>query len=226
MSKSQSNSSRTSSSPPPAPGSSHSWGFGSFFGLAFVILALSGAIYFLAPTLFPASFGKGAAAPTPEPIVITVESITPLGELATVDYKAMTDITNQRIPDDIRKSLGVKEQLVMLVYGDVKAGFDLSKLNDDSLWVDGKRVQLVLPSPEILSTSIDYDRTRIATYQKSFLVGNDPALQQETLKMAKDAMIRSALEGDVLQMSRQYGQVFFENYLRSLGFEEVRVIIQ
>ncbi len=212
------------SEPPPKP--SRKWGFGSFLGLSFVILALSGAIYFLAPALFPATFGSEAAVPEPTPIVITVESITPLGELATVDYKAMADITNQRIPDDIRKNLGVKEQIVMLVYGDVKAGFDLTKLNDDSLWVDGKRVQLVLPAPEILSTSIDYDRTRIATYNKSFLVGNDPTLQQETLGMAKEAMVNAALDGDVLQMARQYGQLFFENYLRSLGFEEVRVIIQ
>ncbi len=206
--------------------SRRSWGFGSFLGLTFVILALSGSIYFLAPALFPATFGSEAATPEPQPIVITIESITPLGELATVKYKVMADITNERIPNDIRKNLGGKEQIVMLVYGDVKAGFDLSKLSDENLWVDGKRVQLVLPDPEILSTSIDYDRTRIITYRKSFLVGNDPALQQETLGMAKDAMIKSALEGDVLQMARQYGQLFFENHLRSLGFEEVKVIVQ
>ena len=206
--------------------STRSWGCGAFLGLAVLVLAIAVATYFLAPRLFPRTFGPNAVVPTPTPIVVTIESITPLGELATVQYKSIAEISNERIPDDLRKHLGAKEKIVMLVYGDVKAGFDLSKMDEDSLQADGKRVRLVLPPPEILSASVDYDRTHVVSYDRTFFLGNDPELEQATLGMGKEAIIQSALEGNILEWAREYGQLFFENHLRSLGFDEVRVIVQ
>jgi len=208
------------------PKASKGWGCGTFVGAAILVLAVAIATYFLAPRLFPATFGPQAQIPTPTPIVVTIESITPLAELATVHYKSIAEVSNERIPDDVRKRLGAKERIVMLVYGDVKAGFDLSKMKEEDLWVDGSRVQLVLPPPEILSASIDYDRTHIVSYDRTFFLGNDPELEQATLSMGKDAIIQSALESDILEMARKYGILFFENHLRSLGFDDVRVIVR
>jgi len=185
--------------------------------LAFRITSTIGAVQ---------SFFSFAATPTPSPIVVTIASITPLSELATVDYKAMADVENERIPNFIYQHLGIKEKIIMLVYGDVKAGFDLSTLTDNDLLVKDKRVRLVLPPPKILSTSIDYDHSRILSYKKSFFLKNDPALEKETFGLAQDALTQAALDADVLKMARQYGQLFFENHLRSLGFEDVEVIIQ
>lgn len=213
--------------PSPAPqfaASKKGWGCGAFTGLAILVLAVAIAAYFLAPRLFPNRFGP--MAPTPEPDIITIEEITPLAELATVHYQSVADITRERVPDNILKRLGAKEQIVMLVYGDVKAGFDLSELDDDSLWVDGKRVKLVLPPPKILSSSIDYDRTHIVTYDRTFFLPNDPELEKETLGVAKEKIIQSAIDSGILENARQYGETFFENYLRALGFEEVRISIQ
>jgi len=214
--------------PAPAPSASRQkgWGCGTFVGAAIFVLALALAIYFLAPRLFPATFGPDAVRPEPTPVVVTIESIAPLAELATVHYKSIAEVSNEKIPDDVRKHLGAKERIVMLVYGDVKAGFDLSKMEDGDLWTDGSRAQLVLPPPEILSASIDYDRTHIVSYDRTFFLGNDPELEQATLSMGKDAIIKAALENDVLEMARQYGVLFFENHLRSLGFDEVQVIVK
>lgn len=206
------------------PRNKQSWGCGAFIGLSVLVLALAIAAYFLGPRYFPNKFGPDAA--TPEPVVITIEQILPLGELATVQYKSIAEVSNERIPDDVRKYLNIKEKVVMLVYGDVKAGFDLSKIGENDLWVDGKRVQLTLPPPEILSASVDFERSHIVSYDKSFIFGNDPALEQATLAMGKKAIIDSALENDVLELARQYGKLFFENHLRSLGFEEVRVFVK
>ena len=207
-----------------APVSRKSWGCGTFVGAALLVLAVAVALYFLGPRFFPSKFGPDAA--TPEPVIITIEKIIPLGELATVQYKSIAEVSNERIPDDVRKYLNAKEKMVMLVYGDVKAGFDLTKIQPNDLWVDGKRVQLILPPPEILSASVDFERSHIVSYDKSFIFGNDPELEQVTLGMGKKAIINAALEGDVLEMARQYGKLFFENHLRSLGFEEVKVIVK
>ncbi|HEY53584.1 MAG TPA: DUF4230 domain-containing protein [Caldilineae bacterium] len=209
-----------------APASSGSGGCGKYFafgaGIALIlVLGLLGRLVLpdllgLTPTPAPT--------PTPRPPVVSVLSLRPLAELATVEFPAVADIPNERVPDDIRKHLGVKEEVLMLMYGEVKAGFDLSKLSDEDIWIDGTRVQLYLPEPEILSTSIDFDKTRIVSYEKSILVGSDPALQAETLKKGKQALEQGALESGILDMATLFGQMYFENHLRSLGFTEVKVL--
>ncbi len=165
-------------------------------------------------------------APQLRPPVVTIEEITPLAELATVRYQSVIDITNERVPENILKYLGFKEEILILVYGDVKAGFDLSQLNDDSLWIDGTRVQLVLPAPTIISASIDFNRTRVVTTKKSFLLPHEPGFETETLGIAREKIIQSAIDSGILETAREYGQNFFENYFQTLGFEEIRIIIQ
>lgn len=166
--------------------------------------------------------------PTPTPLpapVVTITSIRAAAELSTVEYNAVAEVQNERVPDDFRQVLGTREQIVMLAYGDVKAGFDLSQLQEDDLWTDGTRVQLHLPPPKILSVSIDEERTHIVHYEKGLLISHDITLEGETRQMAKDALHEAAIEAEVLENAAQYGQLFFENFLRSLGFTEVQVIV-
>ena len=82
-----------------------------------------------------------------------------------------------------------------------------------------------LPAPEILSTSIDFERTHVVYYQKSLLVQHDPDLDRETLETAQQAVRQAAVEANVLANSAKYGQLFFENFLHSLGFTDVQVIV-
>ncbi len=206
-------------------GASSNSGCGKYFafgaGIALIlVLGLLGR--FLLPGLLGVT--SGTPTPTPRPPIVSVLSLRPIAELATIAMPAVVDIPNERVPDDIRKHLGVKEKVLMLVYGEVKAGFDLSKLSDEDIWIDGTRVQLYLPEPEILSISIDFENTRIVNYDKSILVGNDPELQMETLEKSKQALEQGVMESGILDMATLFGQMYFENHLRSLGFTEVKVM--
>lgn len=166
------------------------------------------------------------ATPLPPPVV-SIQKIRALAELSTVDYSTITEVYNETPPEGIvDEFLGNKEKLLMLVYGDVKAGFDLSKLTEDSLWSDGKRVRLVLPPPEILNTTIDFDRTHIVFYENKLLLDhNNPNLQGEALKQANEAITKAALQEGVLDKASEHGQIFFENFLYSMGFEDVEVTV-
>ena len=158
--------------------------------------------------------------------VVTIQEIAPLAELTTIQFQSVADITFERAPDNILKYLGAKETVTMLVYGNVKAGFDLNKLTEEDLWTDGRRVRLILPPPKILSSSIDFERTRIVAYDRTFFLPNDPELSKETLAQAKDKIIQSAVESGILDLASEHGKLILENYLRALGFEEIQVIIQ
>jgi hypothetical protein len=162
--------------------------------------------------------------PVPAPSV-TITNIRGMAELATVEYQAMAEVPNERVPDDVRKYLGVKEQILLIAYGNVKAGFRLEKLTEGDLWTDGSRVQLHLPAPEILSTSIDHKRSHVVTYQGSLLLSHDVALEKDTLGIAEGAIEQAAIDAKILENASKYGQLFFENFLRSLGFTKVNVIV-
>jgi hypothetical protein len=114
----------------------------------------------------------------------------------------------------------------MLVYGDVRAGFDLEKLSEGSLWTDGSRVRLVLPAPEILNSSIDFDQTHIVYYENDMILeDNNPNLQGEALSQAKSALEKAAVEAGILERANEYGQLYYENFLYSLGFTDVEVVV-
>jgi hypothetical protein len=171
---------------------------------------------------------KKATPPTPTPPpppVVSIEEIRQASELATVKYALSTDITSTRVPDDVRQYFGVKEEIVLIAYGEVAAGFDLGELQENDLWTDGTRVQLHLPAPKILYTRLDNERTHVVYYKKSWLIDHDVNIDGNARQEAERIIEQAALEGEVLQRASQYGQLFFTNWLYSMGFTEVKVVV-
>ncbi len=190
--------------------------------IAFLIGRLSISSTSVTPTPMPTPTNT----PLPPPVV-TIQGIKAKANLATVEFNTVAEIYNETAAEGwLDTLLDTKERLLILVYGDVQAGFDLSKLNEEDLWTDGTRVRLVLPAPEILNSSIDFDRTHIVFYENRLIFDdNNPNLQGEALAQSKNAIERAALENGILDKANDYGQVYFENLLYSLGFTDVEVIV-
>jgi hypothetical protein len=178
------------------------------------------------PSLPPTPTASPTNTPLPPPIV-TIQSIKSQAKLSTVEYNTVTEIYREDVPEGwLDGILGTKERLLMLVYGDVQAGFDLQKLKEENLWTDGKRVRLILPAPEILSSSIDFEHTHIVYYENNLILEeNNPNLQGEALEEAQKAIEEAALKEGILNKANDYGQLYYENFLRSLGFTEVEVVV-
>lgn len=202
-----------------------------------VALVGIGLIWLLYCSIFGCGIGNGTSTPvvqitdTPVPTptrgpIVTILAIKSKAELATVEYNTVVEIHKESLPEGmIDEFFGTKEQLLMLVYGNVQAGFDLEKLEEKNLWVDGTRVRLVLPAPEILNSSIDFDRTHTVNYENNLLFSeNNPDLQKSALAEAQKLIEQSALEEGVLDKANDYGKLYYENFLRSLGFTEVEVV--
>lgn len=201
-------------------------------GIGLAALVGIGVIVFLVGLLSGAGGGKAEAEtvdlpPSPTPIVVTISGIQAQAELSTVEFTTVAEVYRENVPEGwFDGLLGRKERLLMLVYGDVRAGFDLEDLPEENLWTDGQRVRLVLPAPEILSSSIDFEHTHIVYYENNLLLEeNNPNLQGEALAEAQEAIERAALNQGILDKANQYGKVYFENLLYSLGFTEVEVVV-
>jgi hypothetical protein len=155
----------------------------------------------------------------------TIQDVQRMAELSTIRYTLTAEVSDLRVPDDFRQQLGIKEEMLLLAYGEVAAGFDLGKLRDDDIWVDGTRIQIHLPAPEILYSRLDTERTRVIYYSKSLFVRRDVSMEGRIREEAEKAIREAALEGDLLEQASQHGELFFSNWLRSMGFTEVRVIV-
>jgi len=202
--------------------------------IVFIALLIAVVLLALSARVLLDIFGGAAPAPTPTPVStfipipppeVTITDIRAAAELTTVEYQAVAEIQDERVPDDFRQYLGIKEQVLLLAYGDVKAGFDLGGLSEENVWTDGTRVQLHLPPPEILSTSIDYDRTHAIFHRGTMFMSRDINWEGEIYDTAQDAIRQEAVEAGILEDAARYGQLYFENLLRSLGFTEVQVIV-
>jgi hypothetical protein len=203
-----------------------------WLGIAVAVLLGIGLIAFLAGRFLQAEVATSTpvAVPTNTPLpppVVTIQGLKSKAEFATVEYQTVAEIYNENLPDGwLDEFLGTKERLLMLVYGDVQAGFDLDKMTAENLWTDGTHVRLVLPAPEILNSSIDFEHTHIVFYENSLILdSNDPNLQGDTLAQAREAIEQAALNEGILSEANKYGQLYFENFLYSLGFTDVEVVV-
>ncbi|MCG3209891.1 MAG: hypothetical protein FOGNACKC_03518 [Anaerolineae bacterium] len=195
--------------------------------MAALVLVCIGAFTYVAGA-FTSKIPEGAPTNTPlPPPVVSIQKIKAQAELSTVEYSTITEVYNETPPEGIvDEFLGNREKLLMLVYGDVQAGFDLSELSDEDIWSDGKKVRLVLPAPKILNSSIDFDRTHIVYYENKLIFdSNNPNLQGEALKQAKDAIEEAALKEGILNRANDYGRLYYQNFLYSLGFTDVEVVV-
>jgi len=172
--------------------------------------------------------------PTVAPRSIVLEAVKQVNKQVFIEHYLMVDIQYQDAPVDWLDSI-IRQKMVVLVRGRVPAGFDLQQMREEDIWVssDGKRVQLILPPPQIFedNVSLDLERSRILTVSDTcpdFLCpqGTLEAYQEVVLPEAKKLLIQAAGENGILTQAARNGERYYENLLRSLGFEEVRVVVK
>jgi Protein of unknown function (DUF4230) len=77
------------------------------------------------------------------------------------------------------------DRLLMMVHGEVVTGIDFSDLKADDVRVDGKQIQLHLPTAQVFHTRIDSTKTRVYSRQTGLLVPTDPNLETQVRQEAE-----------------------------------------
>ena len=168
--------------------------------------------------------------PTPEPVRrITPLEIRNLANLESVEYYMVAEISQVQVPDNWIRDLGVKEEIFILEYGTVVGGFDLTTLPDDAIWQEGQQVMLKLPAPEVLHVEIDFNKSHVV-YRKGWcpeaICGDDlDNFIREIEPEAVEQLKKQAVEYGLLEKTATAGRDYFYYFLKSLGFTEVRVVV-
>ncbi len=162
-----------------------------------------------------------------------IDAVKRVNKQVFIEHNETVDIDYRQAPKNWLSYLGVEQSFVLLMRGTVPAGLDLSLLTADSVWTsgDGKRVQLTLPPPQVFAenVSIDFERTRILAMSDTcpdVICENDVmAYQNQLLPEGRELLIDSAVESGILITVAEDAKAYYEELLKSLGFDEVKVVV-
>jgi hypothetical protein len=117
----------------------------------------------------------------------------------------------------------VGERLLLIVYGEVTAGVDLSKLEPGQIEVTGKSVVMTLPAAEIFTSRIDNERTRVYSRETGLFTQPDPNLESDMRKEAERQIRQAALDGRILATAAANARSTLTTFLTGLGFEHAEI---
>lgn len=172
------------------------------------------------PVVGPLLFEERPARTTTGPVV--VEGIQELDQLATVRWRESVVVTRESGGTQLERFLA-GERVLLVATGDVEAGVDLAQIGEDDVRVDGESVTIRLPEPEVLSASLDEERTRV--YDRDFGILNlrpDDALAEEARAAAVERIEEAARDEEILEEAEQNAEDSIRAFVTTLGFEEVR----
>jgi len=117
------------------------------------------------------------------------------------------------------------DEILLVAAGDVVAGIDLTKMTDGDVIVEPRerRVRLRLPAPEILSASLDNDRTYVHTRRTDLLAERGDQIETRARQLAESSIREAALEAGVLERARQGTEHTLTVLVRSLGYDHVEI---
>jgi Protein of unknown function (DUF4230) len=153
---------------------------------------------------------------------VVVEGVRELDQLATVRWTESVPVTRQS-GGDVLDRLFSGEEVLVIATGEVEAGVDLSEVGKNDVRVEDDTVTMRLPEPEILSSSLDEEKTRV--YDRDFSPLNvrpDDDLVEEARARAIEKVEKTARENGILQTAEINAEDSIRAFVTTLGFQEVR----
>lgn len=155
----------------------------------------------------------------PDPMTI-VREVRQLSRLETASYSLQKVLTAQRNQDVLFGILG--ESLIFVAVGDVYAGIDLTKLEDEHIQItDPNTIMIYLPQAEVLHASLDNENSYVADRDQGFLASVDAQLETQVRQQAEKEILEEALSAGILAEANKNAQQSIQSFLNKLGFENV-----
>ncbi|MFQ3610598.1 MAG: DUF4230 domain-containing protein [Fimbriimonadales bacterium] len=115
------------------------------------------------------------------------------------------------------------ERVLLIATAEAVAGIDLSQIQPHHIRVEGKRVWLELPEPQLLRVMINEGRTQVYDRQRGlFVFQPDREIESRARQQALLEARQAALQGELMSLARQNATEELRRLLNALGFEEVQ----
>jgi hypothetical protein len=149
-----------------------------------------------------------------------------LARLESVEYHMERVVDLKQRQDRLFGLLHADDAILMVAAGDVVAGVDLAKLRDGDVTVEprARRVQLRVPSPEILSVRIDNQRTYVHSRKTDLLAQRNDQIETRARQIAETTIRDAALEAGILERARGGAAQTLTMLARSFDYQRVDLV--
>lgn len=149
-----------------------------------------------------------------------VQRIQRLQRLETVVFSMEKIVTGSQDSKFLPRVLA-GDRILLIVHGEVTAGLDLSRLDDSTISINDRAIEIVMPPAEIFSTRLDNEQTRVYSRETGLFTVPDPNLESEVRREAERQIQQSAIDGGILKTAAENGRATLSGLLEGLGFESV-----
>jgi hypothetical protein len=156
---------------------------------------------------------------------LILQKMRQANELTTAVY-TMETIVPASADRQIGQFILATTNLVYIGHGEVRAGVDLSQLNEANIKVTPDKIHIDLPPPQILDGKIDVHRSRVYDYNRGFLnLGPDVAPQLQTLAQQKtlEQIVNAACSEGLLETANQRAKEAIAQILATASDRQVEI---
>jgi hypothetical protein len=169
--------------------------------------------------------GRSNTIDTTSPAI--VDRIRKLSRLETVIYSIDKIVEGEREYALLPNFL-TGDKLLLIAHGEVIAGVDLSQLKSSDVSINGDplhngSIHIHLPAPQVLTTRLDNNRTKVYSRMTGVLVTADPNLETQVRQAAEQQITQAAIADGILDRARQNAQASVTALLYGLGFHTVDI---
>lgn len=127
---------------------------------------------------------------------IVLKEVTALGRLELVKYTFKDIVEHEHV-----NAILPNANAVLIVEGEATGCIDLSRITPADIHTNGDSLTVRLPQPELCGWRINHDRSRVYDTRFSFL--NESQLVSDAYRQAEHQIRQSALNGGILEQTRQ-----------------------
>jgi len=153
-----------------------------------------------------------------------IKEIQSLGSLETASYSIEKIVEAGQGGNAIQELL-YGDRILLIANGKVVAGVNLFQLSDDDVVVRGSNLTVNLPSPVILSSTLDNSKTKVYDRTQGYLNKGNKDLETEARKSAETSITQAACEAGILEEARENAVERIKQLFEFAGFSTVTVNI-
>lgn len=150
---------------------------------------------------------------------LMLREVTALGKLELVKY-TFKDIIDYEQPNTFLPN----SNAILIVEGEAIGCIDLSRVMANDIVTTGDSVTIRLPKPSVCGWKINHDRSRVYDTRFSFL--NESQLVSDAYRQAERQIRQSALNGGILEQTRQNADKMLPPLLSRLSGRPVRIVFE
>jgi hypothetical protein len=144
-----------------------------------------------------------------------------MADLATVEYtvtkiiKASDNKTWYKIGD---------RKILMSCEAHIKAGIDMSAINENNFRISGKTIEVSLPAPKIISLSLPPENIKTEYEEVGLFREKFKTQDRDALAAQAEQSIRKSVDSlGILNQAKVNTSLFVTNFLKRLGYENIRI---